>query len=180
MSLLKWDLDCFHVRLSSCKKMWFWLGLFVCVLNLPKRERKREKEGFKFKTNSLRRNLRGYSAAQNILSSSLSLFRALSCPFSTYIYGSLFFSLKAFVNQIHFDILFSRYTVSPIFQISAIPGIFFFIFQLFNAVDTKQMFNISFGRWLDSNRGPKMSEATSQPTEPSFCCILSSRYCTFV
>ena len=44
------------------------------------------------------------------------------------------------------------------------------LFSLFSSfqytVDRKQMFNINFCRWLDSNRGPLVSEATALPTEP--------------
>ena len=47
----------------------------------------------------------------------------------------------------------------------AIPGLFFLYFRLFNTVDSKQMFN-KFCRWLDSNRGPLVLEATALPTEP--------------
>ena len=51
----------------------------------------------------------------------------------------------------------------------AIPGLFSFIFSYFQyTVDRKQMFNINinFWRWLDSNRGPLVSEATALLTEP--------------
>ena len=53
----------------------------------------------------------------------------------------------------------------------AIPRPLFLYFRLFNTqltVNNKQMFNINinFCRWLDSNRGPLASEATTLPTEP--------------
>ena len=51
----------------------------------------------------------------------------------------------------------------------AIPGLFFFIFRLFNTqliVYNNCSILINFCRWLDSNRGPLVSEATALPTEP--------------
>ena len=39
-------------------------------------------------------------------------------------------------------------------------------FRLFNTVASTQMFHIKVCRWLDSNRGPLVSEATALPTEP--------------
>ena len=42
----------------------------------------------------------------------------------------------------------------------------FLYFRLFNTVDSKQMFNISFCEWLDSNHRPLLLEATALPTEP--------------
>ena len=51
----------------------------------------------------------------------------------------------------------------------AIPGLFFFIFCLFNTqliVYNNGSILINFCRWLDSNRGPLVSEATALPTEP--------------
>ena len=42
----------------------------------------------------------------------------------------------------------------------------FLYFHLFDTVDSKQMFDINFCPWLDSNRGPLVSEATSLQTEP--------------
>ena len=50
----------------------------------------------------------------------------------------------------------------------AIPSLFFFISSFQNTVDSKQMFNLNINpcRWLDSNRGPPVLEATAQPTEP--------------
>ena len=39
-------------------------------------------------------------------------------------------------------------------------------FHLFNTVDNKQMFYIKVCRWLDSNRGPLVSDVTALPTEP--------------
>ena len=42
---------------------------------------------------------------------------------------------------------------------------FFLYLRLFNSTDSKQMFN-KFCRWLDSNRGPLILEATALPTEP--------------
>ena len=39
-------------------------------------------------------------------------------------------------------------------------------FSLFNTVDSKQMVNIKVFRWLDSNRGPLVLEATALPSEP--------------
>ena len=48
----------------------------------------------------------------------------------------------------------------------AIPGLFFVYFRLFNTVASTQMFHIKVCRWLDSNRGPLVSEATALPTEP--------------
>ena len=39
-------------------------------------------------------------------------------------------------------------------------------FRLFNTVVNKQMFNLKNCRWLDSNCGPLVSEATAQPTKP--------------
>ena len=49
------------------------------------------------------------------------------------------------------------------------PGLFFFIFHLFNTQLT--VYNncsilINFCRWLDSNRRPLVSKATALPTEP--------------
>ena len=47
------------------------------------------------------------------------------------------------------------------------PASFFFISSFQYTVDSKQMFNINkFCQWLDSNRGPLVSEATALPTEP--------------
>ena len=40
----------------------------------------------------------------------------------------------------------------------------FLYFRLFNSFNS--MVNIIFGLWLDSNRRPLVSEATSLPTEP--------------
>ena len=51
----------------------------------------------------------------------------------------------------------------------AIPGLFFVYFCLFITVDSKQMFN-KFCRWLDSNCGHLVSEATALPTEPHNHC----------
>ena len=51
----------------------------------------------------------------------------------------------------------------------AILGLFFSLLSSFQyTVDSKQMFNkyIIFSRWLDSNRGPLVSEVTAQPNEP--------------
>ena len=42
----------------------------------------------------------------------------------------------------------------------------FVYFRLFNTVASTQMFHIKVCRWLDSNRGPLVSEATALPTEP--------------
>ena len=57
----------------------------------------------------------------------------------------------------------------------AIPGLFFLYFRLFNIVDSKQMFN-KFCQWLDSNRGPLVSEATALPTEPQPLPIFRTLY----
>ena len=51
----------------------------------------------------------------------------------------------------------------------AITSLFFLYFRLFNTVDSKQMFN-KFCRWLDTNRGPLVLEATALPTEPHNHC----------
>ena len=51
------------------------------------------------------------------------------------------------------------------FKNGPFPASFFFIFRLFNTVNSKQMFEIQVCRWLDSNRGPLVSEATALPTE---------------
>ena len=50
----------------------------------------------------------------------------------------------------------------------AIPGLFFLYFRLFNTQLTvyKCSILINFCQWLDSNRGPLVSEATALPTEP--------------
>ena len=50
----------------------------------------------------------------------------------------------------------------------AIPGLFFLYFRLFNTQLRvyKCSILINFCRWLDSNRGPLVSEATALPTEP--------------
>ena len=51
----------------------------------------------------------------------------------------------------------------------AIPGLFFFIFRLFNTqliVYNNYSILINFCQWLDSNCGPLVSEATALPTEP--------------
>ena len=42
----------------------------------------------------------------------------------------------------------------------------FLYFRLFITVDGIQMFYINICQWLDSNRGPVVSEATALPTEP--------------
>ena len=44
----------------------------------------------------------------------------------------------------------------------AFSGLFFLYFRLFNTVDS----TYKFCRWLDSNRGPLVSEATALPTAP--------------
>ena len=42
----------------------------------------------------------------------------------------------------------------------------FLYFRLFNTVDGKQMFYIKVSQWLDLNCRPRVSEATTLPTEP--------------
>ena len=47
----------------------------------------------------------------------------------------------------------------------AIPSLFFFIF-VFSVQLTVNNVQYKFGRWLDSNHGPLVLEATALPTEP--------------
>ena len=64
----------------------------------------------------------------------------------------------------------------PIMQLQAVNSIkngpYLASFSLFSSfqstVDSKQMFSININpcRWLDSNRGPLVSEGTALPTEP--------------
>ena len=55
-------------------------------------------------------------------------------------------------------------TFRNLFLKRAIPGLFFFIFifSIHLTVDIQYYF----GRWLDSNRGPLVMEASDLPTEP--------------
>ena len=46
----------------------------------------------------------------------------------------------------------------------------FMYFRLFNTQLTVNKCSIIFSRWLDSNRGPLVSEATPLPTEPHNLC----------
>ena len=46
----------------------------------------------------------------------------------------------------------------------------FLYFRLFNTQLTVNKCSIIFGRWLDSNRGPLVSEAIALPTEPHNHC----------
>ena len=55
------------------------------------------------------------------------------------------------------------------FKNGPFPASFFLYFRLYNTADSKQMLN-KFCRWLDSNRGPLVSEATALPTEPHNHC----------
>ena len=59
-------------------------------------------------------------------------------------------------------IYFCFYFLVPVsFCKWAIPGLFFFIF-VFSIVKSKHMLCIKFCRWLDSNSGPLISEASAQ------------------
>ena len=48
----------------------------------------------------------------------------------------------------------------------AILGLFSLFSSFQYTIDSTQMFNINFCRWLDSNHRPLLSEATALPTEP--------------
>ena len=50
-----------------------------------------------------------------------------------------------------------------------ILGLFFFIFS-FNAVERKNLINLHYGWWLDSNCGPRLSEETALPDGPQPRC----------
>ena len=66
-------------------------------------------------------------------------------------------------------VIFKKCVWNWFFKKWAIPGLFFVYFCLFITVDSKQMFN-KFCRWLDSNCGHLVSEATALPTEPHNHC----------
>ena len=67
------------------------------------------------------------------------------------------------------------------------PASYLYIyFRLFDIVDSKQMFN-KICRWLDSNHGPLVSEATALPTEPQplpdiliVCSVQIDRHNNFI
>ena len=49
-------------------------------------------------------------------------------------------------RELKINFAFHFIYVDPFYFQWAIPGLFFFFFRLFNTVDSKEMFNINFGR----------------------------------
>ena len=94
----------------------------------------------------------------------LNLYRISPCTENTHQRGKYHCTADLLFDWFGFD-----QRSKTVFFKWATPGLFFFIFRLFNTqltVHNNCSILINFCRWLDSNRRPLVSEATTLPTEP--------------